>query len=146
VASRYRSHEQLRKLTIPLMTGAVIGRNGPVGVPFGTFTAGPASGATNERNLGLAIESVDQTAGDTRVQVALSAPVALEYAGNDPDSAIVLSTDFLKKVYWHPSGYVTLTKTAGGVNYVFAGTVYTVDAKSGVGFKPAATDVADLLS
>src|SRR5512143_1994132 len=146
MASRYRIRQLLRKLTVPLATSAVMVRNGPVGIPRGTFTAGPASGATDELSPGFAIEDVDQTAGDTVVQVALSVPVNLEYGANDTNTPIVLATDFQKKAYWHPDGYITLTDSSGGVNYAFAGTVWDVHSEDGVGVKPVATEVADLLS
>ena len=146
MASKVRIREPLRKMTIPLATGAVGFRNDPIGILRGTFTGGLASGATDERVIGKAIEDFDQTAGDTTVQVVLEAPVNLEFGSNDPNSAIVIATDFLKKAYWHPSGYLTLTDNSGGVNYAYAGIVYIVHAQDGVGVKSTSPEFQELLS
>jgi hypothetical protein len=146
VASKVRIRQLMRKMTIPLATGAVGYRNDPIGIIRGTFTGGLASGATDERVIGRAIEDFSQTAGDTKVQVVLDAPVNLEFGDNDPNTPIVIATDFLKKAYWHPIGYLTLTDASGGVNYAYAGIVYIVHAQDGVGVKSNSPELQELLS
>ena len=146
MASKVRIRKALRKMTVPLASGAVGFRNDRLGVIAGTFTVGLASGVTNEKLLGLASEDFDQTAGDVVVQVNLAVPINLEYGDNDTNTPIVLATDFLKKAYWHPSGYLTLTDANGGVNYALAGTVYDVHALDGVGVKAVSPELAELIS
>jgi hypothetical protein len=99
-------------------------------------------------SLGTAIEDFDQTAGDTVVQIELFDKADLEYYANATDSgAVVLATDFQKKVYF--SGPNTVTKSANngsGLNYPIAGIVYDVHATDGVGIKPVSAELGALLS
>lgn len=147
MASRVRIHKSLRKLTVPLATGAVLYAGEEVGVVVGTRTANVVSGTTNMKALGTAIEDVDQTAGDTDVEILLQMPLELEYFDNATDAgAVVLASHFLTAVYFSGGGGVTTAKTASAVNLAYAGVVYDVDAVDGVGVKRVGAELAELLS
>ena len=132
MASRGREQTKLYKITIPLATSAVGNAGDQVAVVGTTHTAGPASGVTNGRALGAAVEDYSQTAGDTVVEVRLDVPVNLEWFDND-STGIVLANDFLAKCYFKTPSSVTKTTNSGGVNYALAGIIWDVDATRGVG-------------
>jgi len=149
MASRVRIRVPSRKVTIPLATGAVGYEGEVVAVIPGTHTCGPASAVSGEIAIGVAIEDYSQTAGATAVEVDLFDKADLEYYTNDPTSAdaVVLATDFLGKAYFKSAGVVTTAANNGaGLNYAFAGTIYAVDARDGVGIKPVSTELGVLLS
>lgn len=144
MSARIRDRSLLATLTLTLASGAVGGENQAVANIRGTYTAGPASGATNEFVLGAATENYDQTAGDTTVQVRLYRPVELEWFANDGNIAI--ATDFLAKVYLVDGDTVSKTKVSNGLNRAYAGQVWAVDAVRGVGVRVTQVETADLLS
>lgn len=149
MASRVRIRVPSRKITIPLATGAVGYEGEAVAVIPGTHTCGPASDVTNGQTIGAAIEDYSQTAGDTAVQVELFDKADLEYYDNDPTTAdaVVLATDFLGKAYFKSAGVVTTAANDGaGLNYAFAGIIYDVDSRDGVGIKPVSAELGSLLS
>jgi len=144
MAARLRDRSSIYTLTIALASGAVGGQSQAVANIRGTYTAGPASGASNEFVLGAACEDYSQTAGDTTVQVQLYRPIELEWFANDGNIAI--ATDFLAKCYLVDGDTVTKTKVTGGTNRAFAGQIWAVDATRGVGVRVTATEYADALS
>lgn len=147
MTARYRDRKSFYKWTIPLATSAVIDQGEEVAVLIGTRTGARASGATDEKALGTAIESVNQTTGDLSVQVELHQRVDLEYFTNDTGTPIVLATGFLGKCWFKDGQTVSGADTNGsGLNRAFAGIVYDVDARLGVGVKRVSTELAELLS
>ena len=97
------------------------------------------------KTLGTFVEDYDETAGDVNAQIDLFAPFELEYYPASGTSAPVLATDFLGKAYFE-GDTITTAAIAGGVNLAFAGLVYDVDSRDGVGIKPVNTELAELLS
>jgi len=142
--ARTRDRSTIYTMTLALATGAVGGQNQAVANIRGTYTAGPASGATNEFVIGAACEDYSQTAGDTTVQAQLYRPVELEWFANDGNIAI--ATDFLAKCYLVDGDTVSKTKTSGGINRAFAGVIWAVDSTRGVGVRVTAVESADLMS
>jgi hypothetical protein len=143
-SARARDRSRLTKLTIPLASGAVGYYPDAVAVVRGTFTAGPASGASYERAIGSAIENYSQTAGDAVVQVELYRPVNIEWFANDGN--IDITTDFLAKCYFSDARTVSKTSNGDGLYRAYAGQIWLVDAVRGVGVKVDEPDLADLLS
>lgn len=148
MAARIRIRKPCKKITVPLATGAVGSYGEAVGAIPGTFTCAPMGSVTNQHNLGTAIEDYSQTAGDTEVQIELFNKADLEYFANATDSgAVVLATDFLKKVYFSAPGVVSKSANNGsGLNYGIAGVVYDVHPIDGVGIKPISSELGALLS
>ena len=146
MASRVRIRRQCRKLNIPLAASAAVYQGEAVGVVPFTFTAKAASASTYLRPIGVAVDDALTASGDTVVCVDLYDKADLEYYAND-STPIVLATDFLKKAYFKDGGTVTLSANNGsGVNYTFAGLIYDVDSRDGVGIKPSSPEVGSLLS
>jgi hypothetical protein len=147
MASRVRIRRPTKKLTIPLATGAAFFAGEDVGVVPSTHTCAAASTVTGMVSIGIAIEDVDQTAGDVNAQVELVNRVELEYFDNDTGpNAVVLSTDFLQPVYFKDSHTVTTAANNGaGLTYALAGWVYDVDTLDGVGISRVSPELASLV-
>ena len=147
MAARIRIRTPLRKLTVPLASGAAGYTNDQVGSIPGTHTCNVMGAVTTMLPLGAATEDFSYANGDRVVQVALNTPADLEYFKNDPGSPVVLATDFLKKCYFKDAQTVTMASDNGsGLNYAVAGSVYDVHSLDGVGIKPIASEVSSLLS
>ena len=140
------------RVNIPLATGAVILQSDQVGVVLGSYTCNRMSIAQGMRSVGFAMAPASQPAGDTAVQIELPQLVYVEYYANAADAgAIVLATDFFAAVRFLDEGTVTKSVdnglTAGAlITYGFAGLVYDLTARDGVGIVLLSNTEAKLLA
>jgi len=137
-----RVRKWVDRINVPLATGAVIAQNDQIGAVPGSFTCNRMGLVTGMKSIGFAMASVNQTTGDTSVQIELPAPVMLEYYANaTAGGAIVLATEFMTLAYFLDEGTVTKSVSNGLsagalITYGAAGMVLDVSSTDGVGVLP----------
>jgi hypothetical protein len=145
MAQRVRIRKSIRKVTVPLASGAVGYQSNEVAILANTHTAGPASGVTGEMILGTACADYSYSAGDRLVEVELDQAIELEYFANG--NSLTLASDFWRKLYF--SDGVTVTSAAdngSGLNYAVAGVLWDVSTTDGVGVRRAGASELVLMS
>lgn len=149
--TRVRIIKHFKDLNVPMNAGvSALYRGNYVGsVPL-THTCANMGFVANMKSLGTVKEDrpgVDNIGGTAYpVPIELPYPIDVEYCDNDPNSAIVLATDFMKVAYYLNDHTFTLSANDGqGNTYQKAGKVIDVDSLQGVGvwLEPWLSQIAD---
>jgi hypothetical protein len=146
MAARVTIRRPVRNLTVPLASAAVVYQGQTAGVVLNTRTCNEVSTSANMKTLGTFVEDYSQTAGDVNAQIKLFEPIELVYFEPSSTNPPVLATNFLGKVYFDATGKITTDVTQSAVALAFAGILYDVDTKDGIGVHVVSSELAELLS
>jgi hypothetical protein len=146
MAARVTIRRPVRNLTVPLASGAVVYAGQTAGVVLNTRTCNEVSTSADMKTLGTFVEDYTQPGGDVNAQIKLFEPADLCYFEASGTNAPVLATNFLGKVYFDALGKITTDVTQSAVALAFAGVLYDVDTKDGIGVKLVSSELGELLS